>query len=73
MDRLVVTAERIEDQIGHLTEGLTELRVSAQQQAETAERQGRDIERLAETVARQAETTERQSRIVEQLLSDRQS
>lgn len=47
---------------------LAEIKTTTQQQAETAERQERNIQQLAETVSRQAETAERQSRIFERLI-----
>ncbi|MGJ3246911.1 MAG: hypothetical protein ACFE0I_12655 [Elainellaceae cyanobacterium] len=49
------------DQVGRLTEGLTEIKRLVQRQAETSERQ-------AETSERQAETADRLVRIVEMLI-----
>ena len=46
------------EQVGHLTEGLTEIKMMVQEQAETSKRQ--------------AETTDRLVRIVEMLLQNQQ-
>jgi hypothetical protein len=70
------------EQVGRITEGLTEIRVTLQEQVEVGKRQDERLDRLgekldriaerqdrqAETTARQVETTDRLTRIVENLL-----
>ena len=53
--------ETLIDQVGRLTEGLTEIKSMIQEQGETAKRQERNIDRLVAV-------TERQSVIIERLI-----
>lgn len=53
--------ETLIDQVGRLTEGLTEIKGMIQEQGETAKRQERNIDRLVAV-------TERQSAMIERLI-----
>jgi methyl-accepting chemotaxis protein len=65
--------EIVTDQVGRLTEGLTELKLLIQQQAETARQQAESIDRLSRIAERQAETADRLATTVDRLIQERQS
>jgi hypothetical protein len=56
------------DQVGRLTEGLTDLRGIVERVAQSTERQERNIDRLTIVSEQQSETTQRLVKIVEGLL-----
>jgi hypothetical protein len=59
------------DQVGRLTEGLTDLREIVERVAQSTERQERNIDRLTIVSEQQSETTQRLVKIVEGLLEKR--
>ncbi|UBF26735.1 hypothetical protein K9N68_01660 [Kovacikia minuta CCNUW1] len=65
--------EIVTDQVGRLTEGLTEIKLLIQQQAKTTRQQAQNIDRLSRIVERQAETADRLAIAVDRLIQDRQS
>jgi methyl-accepting chemotaxis protein len=85
-DRMDEKLEILIDQVGHLTEGLVDLKLTVERQAETVdrlltegladikatiERQVVVAERQAETMERQVETVDRLVKIVETVLQQR--
>ncbi|WP_421654977.1 hypothetical protein [Leptothermofonsia sp. ETS-13] len=57
------------DQIGRLTEGLTEIKLLIQQQAETAKQQADSIKQQADSIKQQAETARLQAESVNKLVA----
>lgn len=57
--------ETLIDQVGRLTEGLSEIKGMIQEQGETAKRQERSIDRLVTITDRLVAVTERQSAMIE--------
>ena len=57
--RLEESLQTTSDQVGRLTEGLTEMRVAIQEQSEIAKQQAENITRLVSVVDRQAVMVER--------------
>jgi methyl-accepting chemotaxis protein len=55
------------EQVGRITEGLTEIRVTLQEQVEVGKRQDERLDRMAERLDRQAEATDRQMQITDRL------
>lgn len=56
------------DQVGRLTEGLTDMRSIADKQLTVAQTQAESVRQLVETVKKQAETNERQTKMLETLI-----
>ncbi len=60
--------ETLIDQVGKLTEGLTEIKVMIQAQGETAKEQGETAKRQERNIDRLVAVTERQSAMIERLI-----
>lgn len=59
--------ETLIDQVGRLTEGITEIRDLVERVAVTTEQQGERIDRLVETTERQSAVAERQAASIDRL------
>jgi len=55
------------DQVGHFTEGLTELRILVQAQAETAQKQLEAIDKQGERIDQLAKTVQQQSHSIDRI------
>ena len=58
-DRISESIEMLTEQVGRLTEGLTEIRLTSQQQAITSQQQTDNITRLVTVVDRQTQMFEK--------------
>lgn len=67
--RLDSKLDILTDQIGRMTEGLTELKILIQQQAQIAQQQAETARQQADTAAQQTQNIDRLTRIIEQLVS----
>jgi hypothetical protein len=56
------------DQVGRLTEGLTEMRAISRENLAVAQSQAESVKQLVETIKQQAETNARQTQILETLV-----
>jgi Skp family chaperone for outer membrane proteins len=65
--RLDAKLEALTDQVGHLTEGLTEIKLMIQQQAEVAKQQTEVAKQQAESVRQQTEVAKQQAENVKSL------
>lgn len=59
LDRIFESIEMLTEQVGRLTEGLTEIRLTSQQQAITSQQQTDNITRLVTVVDRQTQMFEK--------------
>ena len=59
LDRIFESIEMLTEQVGRLTEGLTEIRLTSQQQAMTSQQQTDNITRLVTVVDRQTQMFEK--------------
>ncbi|PSB19528.1 hypothetical protein C7B65_11465 [Phormidesmis priestleyi ULC007] len=59
LDRVVENIEMLTEQVGRLTEGLTEIRLTTQQQAIISQQQADNITRLVTIVDRQTQMFEK--------------
>ncbi len=59
LDRIFEGIEMLTKQVGRLTEGLTEIRLTSQQQAATSQQQADSITRLVAIVDRQTQMFEK--------------
>ncbi len=67
-DRQLNSSEKLDiliDQVGLLTEGLTEIKLLIQQQTETSQKQAEMIGELAESVKQQRQSIDRLADVVE--------
>jgi len=59
LDRIFESIEMLTEQVGRLTEGLTEIRLTSHQQAMTSQQQTDNITRLVTVVDRQTQMFEK--------------